>query len=689
MNFVHPYFLIGLVAVAIPVIIHLFNFRRYRRIFFSNIRYIKQVKLETQKKSQLRHLLILLMRILAIACLVFAFAQPYIPLSDKVTRQESKNAVSIYVDNSFSMQAISNAGTLLEEAKEKADEIAMAYKPSDLFQLLTNDFKRQHQRLLSREEFIDALDDVALSPAVKRLSEVLKRQEDILLDSKTEVMNAFLLSDFQKSIFDIDQNPVDTAIRIFIVPMMTERPGNLYIDSCWFENPVRQVNQPSKLITRITNISDIDYEKIPVKLIVNGVQKALASFNVGGNETTQIELIFSHYEPGIKHAVLQITDYPVTYDDKYFITYEVQSVIPVLSIYDRDPSPYLDALFGKDTVFIYSASSEKNLNYANLRSYHLIILDELQEISSGLAQELKRFIENGGSVTVFPAAEINKNSYNDFTRSLKSGILDIIDTARSRVSEINLEHAVFQDVFEEWPQTGDGQGVKIDLPIVLKHYRIDYPYRSESENLMTLQNGDPLLSAQPVGNGMIYLFASPLDPSFSNLSRHALYVPLMYKIALLSQPQYPLFYVIDEDEVLELNLKALEGDKVFKIRKIDGEEYEFIPEHHNLNNKVRIVMHNQIKDAGNFSLHEGARTVAGIAFNYDRKESNLEMLGEEELKGLLQKADMKNTTLFADNKKPIAQSLQELNRGIRLWKLFIIFALIFLASETIMLRFWK
>jgi len=153
MEFVNPLFLFGLLAIGVPILIHLFNFRKYKRVYFTNVRFLRELKEQTKKRSQLRHLIILLLRILAIICLAVAFSQPYIPFSKNRVKADSRNAVSVYIDNSFSMEAMGSKGPLLEEARQKAREIAGAYKSTDIFQVLTNDFEGKHQRLVSRDEF--------------------------------------------------------------------------------------------------------------------------------------------------------------------------------------------------------------------------------------------------------------------------------------------------------------------------------------------------------------------------------------------------------------------------------------------------------------------------------------------------------------------------------------------------------
>jgi len=279
MKFVNPSFLFALSAISIPILIHLFNFRKFKTVYFTNVRFLREVKEETQSKSQLKHLLVLLARILAITFLVLAFAQPYIPWKQHTLLTGSR-AISVYIDNSFSMDAENKNGRLLDEAKKDAREIAAAYKPTDQFQLLTNDFEGRHQRLLNREEFLENVDEVKLSPDVRTVSEVFSRQADVLNHSGAVKggKSAFLISDFQKGMCDLEKVKNDTAIAVRLIPVIPGETRNLYIDSCWFETPVRKLNQPEAMHIRIRNASSQDYANIPMKLFINGQQKISCQF---------------------------------------------------------------------------------------------------------------------------------------------------------------------------------------------------------------------------------------------------------------------------------------------------------------------------------------------------------------------------------------------------------------------------
>jgi len=230
MKFAYPEFLYALFAIAIPIIIHLFNFRKFKKIYFSNVEFLKEVQQETQSKSKLKHLLILLSRILAIAFLVLAFAQPFIPVSENDLSNQN-NTVAIYIDNSFSMESVGENGSLLNEAKNKAIEVVNSYKATDKFILVSNNFNAGDQRLLSNEEIIDKIENISISSSSRNISTIYSRNRDAL---NTSIDNKafYILSDFQESTSDLNLIKADTLIETYLVPIESSQASNLYIDSC-------------------------------------------------------------------------------------------------------------------------------------------------------------------------------------------------------------------------------------------------------------------------------------------------------------------------------------------------------------------------------------------------------------------------------------------------------------------------
>src|SRR6476620_4522395 len=241
MSFLYPGFLFALAAIAIPIIIHLFNFRRYKTVYFSNTKFLKEVKEQTDARSRLKHLLVLLCRILAITFLVLAFAQPYIKRG-AAKETAGRKTTGIFVDNSFSMGQTQSDVHLLEIAKKKAAEIVTASNDDDLFQLLTNDFEAKQQRLIDKQEMLNEIKDLQISPVTKTLDEVIQRQREALAKG-SGAKQAYVISDFQKSFTHISQVKPDSTIRLTFVPLRSREAANVYIDTCWFESPEQVAGQ--------------------------------------------------------------------------------------------------------------------------------------------------------------------------------------------------------------------------------------------------------------------------------------------------------------------------------------------------------------------------------------------------------------------------------------------------------------
>ena len=270
MQFLYPSFLWALLALAIPIIIHLFYFRRFKKVYFTNVKFLKEVKEETSARRKLRNLLVLLMRLAAIAMLVLAFAQPFIPQDTEV--QKGDKSVSVFIDNSFSMNALSQDVPLIEKAKQRAREVVEAYSVEDRFQILTNDFEGRHQRLVSKEDALSLIDEIKTTPSVKEISKVLTRQLQALNTSKLENKSAYVISDFQKNISDFE-NFSDTIMEMNLIPLQSVQERNISIDTAYFDSPVQMLNQTNTLVIKVRNHSDDVAENIRLSLKHDGQTK--------------------------------------------------------------------------------------------------------------------------------------------------------------------------------------------------------------------------------------------------------------------------------------------------------------------------------------------------------------------------------------------------------------------------------
>lgn len=682
-RFIAPQYLFALSLLTIPVIIHLFNFRRYKKILFTNVRFLSELKEETTRISRLKHLLILFSRLLAMAFIVLAFAQPFIPAGKAATEQKG-NVVSIYVDNSFSMDAVSNEGVLLEVARRKAKEIAGSYAASAKFQLLTNDFTAVQQRLLSKDDFLDELARIQFSPFSRTLNEVLLRQKEAVSGKGEEGLRSFIISDFQESTMDLAGVKPDSAIDVSFVALPLQESPNLLIDSCWLSGPMVQLNQPAEITVKLFNSGEKDAENVPVKLLLNGAQKAVSSVLVPAGQSASLTFSFTVNAPGWQRLQVQIADHPITFDDTYYTSFEVRDKIDVLALYDGAALKYPEALFGKDAAFQLHRATLGNVDFSAFASTEMILLEDLHEMSSGLAQELKKFTDAGGTLCIFPDSTVAADNFNAALQALGCDRLSGVNGSADKVVSVDFQHPVFNEVFET-RQMRDG---RIDYPVVSRHYDLAGSSGVSGQTLMKLQGGGTLLEHYQAGKGSIYLFTVPMEGGFSNLSRHAVFAPLMYRMALLSTRPVALSSVLGHAQPLLLNLPPLSGDETFHLVN-EQTKTDVIPSVKQVNGGLLISAEDQIPTAGQYELRRGNQLVAILSYNFNRKESVMKFQDEASLSAAAEKAGLKNWDILKSSLPDLSKTLQALHQGVPLWKYAILLALLFLTIEILLIRYWK
>lgn len=680
MQFIYPEFLAALVLIAIPIIIHLFNFRRYKKIPFTNVRFLQELKEETSSRSRLKHLLVLFSRILAIASLVFAFAMPFIPIGNS-TKNSNEKAISIYIDNSFSMELQSTEGSLLYEAKEKAKEIVRAYKPTDKFLLLTNDFKSVHQRAMNKEDIFEAIDELKVSSSVRKISDVISRQQESLKNSKADVMLSYLISDFQKTTSDLDAAVIDSNVNISIVPVYAPKINNLYIDSVWFTKPVVQLGQPSEINIVVKNISDKTIENVPLKVTINGVQKSIASLNVAPQNIATTKMSFTITQAGWQDAEIAINDYPITFDDTYYYSFEVKEKISALCITEKRQNKFINAAYNTDNFIELTNIDVNRIDYSLLPNYSLVICSGLNRISSGLSSELSKFVENGGTLMLYPDSVIDNNSYNLLLNSIGADNITGIDTTNNKVGSLELNHELFADVFENIPQN-------IDLPWTNNHHSIKLASNSLAIQLMRLENGEPFLLQYNFGKGKSYIFTVALKNSQTYFPKHGLFAPIMYRAALLSENSKSLIYNLGNVPVVEIKKTNISGEEVFHLSN-KNKNFDVIPEHQSSPSGINIYIRNQVDEAGNYKLTYRNNLASFISLNYNRKESNLIAFDADALKDLIGASELNNIKVIDIGASDLTNTIKKDSEGIKLWKLFIILALLFLLAEVLLLRFMR
>ncbi|MBP9076846.1 MAG: BatA and WFA domain-containing protein [Haliscomenobacter sp.] len=675
MQFLYPLFLVGALSLAIPVILHLFYFRRFKKVYFTNVRFLKEVKEETSSRSRLRNLLVLLMRLLVFLFLVLAFAQPFIQRGEAV--KKGIKAVSVYVDNSFSMSALSQDVPLLEQAKARAREIVKSYNTEDRFQVISNEFSGRQQRLVSQEDALAAIEEIRLAPDARNLSAVLERQKQALSLGKTDNLVAYQLSDFQKSACDIAQY-ADSTVELNLMPLQAVRERNISIDSVWFEAPVQMLNQTNPLFIRLRNHSDELAENIRLSIQFEGQTKPVGEFAIPSRSTVTDTFNLTLLRTGWREAKLSLTDYPVQFDDHYFFSFQVAEKVRVLTIYEGNTNRYLDAALRGLPLFESAQQPVQGLDYSKFSSHQLIVLNDVATISSGLISELLRYADQGGNVLVFPNRNLSLANLREFMKAFSANEPQEFEQRPRQVSEVNTEEFIFKDVFEN-------KSANLRLPSVQGSFRFSRGTGQQGEPLLSFRDGGPYLTKFKTGKGRLYVCASPLAEEYNNLvSNGEVFIPMLYKMAISAGNDLRIAYTIGRDELLEARHQGGGAEMVYKMK---GQEEEFIPEQRVVGNSVYLDVNGQVREAGHYQLFlQPGETVQEFSFNYDRKESQLEYFDAE---GLEKFAGPLANVITATDEAVLAAKIEEQSRGMVLWRWCIILALLFLAAEVFILRLWK
>ena len=688
MEFLHPHFLYGLFAIAIPILIHLFNFRRYKKVYFSNVQMLQSIHKKTKKQSQLKHLIVLLLRILAIVAAVLAFAQPIIPNKQNKTPHQLRQYVSIYLDNSFSMTHIGENGTLLNEAQNNALNILDSYQKSDYFHLITNDMYGRHHRWLNKMEMSQNILEVQAVYLQQSLDRIFQRESMLREQSnihKKAVL--YLLSDFQKSMRFSHQMAKDTNLLVRMIPLQNNPVNNISIDSLWFEYPVQLPRTVSRIHIKISNSSAEKHSDIPLRLFINEEQKAVLSVDLDAQKSDVFSLSFTNKTAGSFKGKVEIDDYPIVFDDHFYFAFKVRDLFKVSIISDKNVNPYLNHLFANDSMIVWNTYQSNNIDYQRIKQQDLIILNEIENIKSGLKKELKQYLSTGGQVLLIPKGGTDLSLINKWLNSFQAPLYNSIDTVAVRIREIDKELGFYDRVFDK-QLINIKSNQKIDLPIIKKFYPIKA--FTTSEKLLRTEGGKIILSSNKIEQGRLYQLAMPLSIEYSQLPEHALFVAVFYQMIMQTQDHKKLYEIIGSakpvnivipDELIENN-----SDEVLHIKK---RETEWIPETKKVNKSEYWLINTQWPTEGIFDIYYKKQSIEQIAVDYSRSESDFSVWGSEELLNEIATHQLTNFQILNTSAQQLSSRIIQLDHGVSLWKWFIFLTILFIFVETIVLRLWK
>ncbi|WP_421811847.1 BatA domain-containing protein [Flagellimonas sp.] len=638
MQFKHPEILWALFLLVIPILIHLFQLRRFTKTPFTNVAMLQKVVSESRKSNTLKKWLLLLTRLLLLAAIIIAFAQPFTSATTALMEKETV----VYLDDSFSMQAKNNGISLLEKAVQgfikNIDE-------ETEFSLFTNEKTYNNIRV---GDIRNTLLSLPYSYKQLDLNEIGLKAASLFSQSNSSIKNLIVVSDFQERMAS-GNSSMDSTLSAYFVPMQPREVQNVSIDSVFVDDGLNE-----QAMLQVFLSGGNENEVLPISLYNNDelIAKTAAKFKSDGGAKVEFTIPVNEALNGR----LSIIDNALGYDNQFYFNINSKEKIKVLAISESN-SDYLNRLFRSDE-FDFQKYALNQLDYSNLDNQNVVILDDLSTIPSSLQNILRTFKNDGGTLIIVPAIDSDIQSYNSLLSSLSAAQLLERITSDAQLTNITFDHPLYRDVFER-------EVTNFQYPSVKEYFKI----QTSLPLALSLDGGDIFLAGE---NGL-YIFGVPLALKNSNFINSPLIVPTFYNMAQTSLQVPKPYQTLGASSTVDISVQIGNDD----ILEVSKEGYEFIPLQQTFPNRVRLTFDQNPTEDGIYSIRQNGQAVQNISFNYPRTESQLNYLDI----GILANV---NTI---DSIPELFEYLKAENNITAYWKWFVILALLLALIEVLIQKF--
>ncbi|THD33814.1 BatA and WFA domain-containing protein [uncultured Flavobacterium sp.] len=646
MQFKHPEILYFLFLLVIPILVHLFQLRRFKKEYFTNVHFLKELAIQTRKSSRLKKWLLLLTRLFLLACLIIAFAQPFFQAKDS---KGITNEMFIVLDNSFSMQAKGKQGELMKRAVQ---ELLENVPENQTFSLITNSETFWNTDIKSIQRELQNLKYSASPFVLDNLMAKIKSRKSPYNKDIVIITDAVGLQ--PKQLKNIDS----TSNAYFIIPK-AEQKNNVAIDSVFIQQALDNFYE---IGIKLSSYGDNEKD-IPISLYNNKKLVAKTIVNFEGKEKS----INFTIPKGNFNGYATIDDNALQYDNQLFFSISKPQKMNIVSIGQPEKSSFLKKIYS-DNEFIFNNFDLKTLDYNILEKQDAIILNEVPEVPQALQTTLKTFVEKGGNLIVIPSSESSISNLNSLMGNFGKIQFKSLENGEKLVTKIAFNHPLYSTVFEK----------KIDnfqYPNVSSAYSISSAYPS----ILSFEDQNAFLTAIQNPVSSVYVFSAPLNKNNSNFQNSPLIVPTFYNMALSSQKTGISALTIGENSPFLIDA-SLSKDEIVEIKSLSEETNEkFIPMQQILNNKVKLTFNDFPQEAGNFGVYKQDNLLKEISFNYAQTESNIATSNESVLSDY-------NVIGSIDE---VFDTLQTNRTDNEIWKWFVFLTLLFLVTEILIQKFVK
>lgn len=666
-SFLYPLFLLAATAVAIPVFLHLYNLRRYEKVYFSHSQYLSQIVPKTRKMARIRHWVLLLLRSLMILFLVLAFAQP---LGSRQGIGGGAPLTMVYVDNSASMSLRTGLRTLLDRAREAALSQLEAADPESSFLLISNAGEaRPYPQPPS--SWVESLQRLDFSSRSLSLEEVVAQAEKHRQSLGLPAVDLWYYSDFRESDLEgMEDMDMPTTVRFHGVPIQPTQRSRVYIDTAYLLSPVLKSEAVNEMVVVSRVQGEVPRDGGEMHLEVNGQRVGARSLDFGSSQRREDTFLFPVRGSRWQEIRLSLQGSPPGFDQDYYISARSMPLRRILHVYSDRPNLYVDAAFRAQQGFTVERKPGTEIP-GEEDHYNLLVLEEFGRLHPAWIDYLERRLEQGQVVLLLPGRDGDLKAMNRFLGALTPLQFTRRDTSRRELAQIQRGNPFVRDLFDQIPEN-------VRLPVVNWHYRMSADFQSGQQALLSFSDGIPFLSRIPLGRGVLYLLSSGLDEQAGNFQTSYFFAPFLFQMAqgAGSGDLYALELGTGESCFLPAS-----GYDERNLVRLSGPGVQQIPRQRASGSGTLVYLDDLIQAPGFYQLHRSGEDTVVLGINADRGEFLGDYLNPEALQRLGE------THAFHWVQPEDAGALSGSGRGsgFPLWKLCVTLAGLMLLLETALL----
>ncbi|HMR39952.1 MAG TPA: BatA and WFA domain-containing protein [Ignavibacteria bacterium] len=712
MTFLNPGLLLGLFAIAIPILIHLLNLRKIRKVDFSTLMFLKEIQKSKMRRIKLKQLLLLLLRILAIVFLVLSFSDP---VYDGVSGNRDNGNVTavIVIDDSYSMTARDDKGQYLDQAKDAVNKILESHNESDKIYFIKSsdpDKKYIDQKYIfdNFRELKDSLEKVNSSLKKADIPQIMNFASEIFENSGDKNKELYLISDFQKNNFDNSdqmffENMSDFPVNVFLVKTGSRIPNNLSLDSFSIETKILEKDKDTRVKIFLNNHSKYNVRNKTVNLYIDNVLVSEKAADAVSFEKKEMEFNFKPERSGFLRGMIELVqsefgDDELSQDNKYYFTLYIPGKFNIGILEDPSRDQKYIELAIRSASQILSDSINRNSELFEINLFgsisngifgnDIIFISGKNNFTDNEAVLLNDYITRGGGVFMFPGSNADINNYNNvlFSKinSVKFGKLNSDENINSNLKfeRINFENPLLSEVFSNKGLNETSDRFNVESPVVRSYYELIGNQNSNA--VITFSNDRPFLIESDISAGKIIISSLPLSPQFSDLTAKSIFLPLIIRsIYYLSNNfSYQTEYIAGRSNLLTLNKPV----QVTGIITPAEDRFDFknqsalLSEEKVKGNYFFLPYLEETKEAGIYELADSSENKYLFALNGDPEESNPDVYNEDEILEYFKSPGI-NTVRFIDDNAGITSEIETAETGLSLWKYFLLGAVLFILGE--------